>query len=48
MSGITNNAAIKGHHPIHNPEVDEERVGLLSPSSLLKLQERLYSGMTDM
>lgn len=47
MSGITDKAAVKGHDSIHNPEVDEERVGSLSPNTLPKLQKRLYISMAD-
>lgn len=46
MSGITDKEAIENHVPIHNPDVDEEKVDSLSPntqipSSLPKFVQKL-------
>ena len=47
MSGIIDKEAKTSHDPIHNPEGDEDRVGSLSPNLSPKLEEILYTGMTD-
>jgi hypothetical protein len=47
MSGITDKGAMKVHEPIQITEVDEERVGSLSPVSFPKLQEKIYTSMTN-
>lgn len=35
MSGITDKEAIESHVPIHNPDVDEQKVESLSPNTLI-------------